>query len=61
MIVLGLLAVGFLATLVFALATGRVDWRQQGCCAVSDPDADARMREVPAGSPSTVTESRTAP
>lgn len=38
------LAVGaFLVTLVLGLLTGRISWRQQGCCP-ADPDRDARMR-----------------
>jgi hypothetical protein len=44
-IVLGLLAIGFLAVLVFGLGTGRIDWRQQGCCAPADPADDLRMRD----------------
>ena len=46
MIVIGVAAAVFLGVLLFGLATGRIDWRQQGCCA-ADPDRDARMR-VPA-------------
>ncbi len=38
----GTVVVGFLAVLVFGLLTGRIDWRQQGCCA-ADPAKDARM------------------
>ena len=32
-VVLGLVVVGFLAVLVFGLATRRIAWRQQACCA----------------------------
>lgn len=45
MIVLGVLAIGFLAVLLFGLVTGRIDWRQQGCCAPADPADDLRMRD----------------
>lgn len=45
MIILGILAAVFIAVLLFALVTGRIDWRQQGCCAVSDPARDARLRD----------------
>lgn len=40
---IGLAVVGFLLTLVYGLVTGRIAWRQQGCCA-ADPALDARMR-----------------
>lgn len=40
----GLVVAGFLATLIFALATGRIAWRQQACCCPADPALDARMR-----------------
>lgn len=39
----GLAVIGFLLTLVYGLITGRVAWRQQGCCP-ADPAQDARMR-----------------
>ena len=39
---LGAVLVGFLAVLIFGLVTGRIDWRQQGCCD-ADPAKDARM------------------
>lgn len=42
-VLIGLVVGGFLATLVFGLLTGRIDWRQQGCCA-ADPEDDPRMR-----------------
>lgn len=42
-IVMGLAVGGFLAVLAYGLITGRIDWRQQGCCP-ADPDHDARMR-----------------
>lgn len=45
MIVLGALAIGFLAVLLFGLVTGRIDWRQQGCCAPADPADDLRMQD----------------
>ena len=40
---LGLVVAGFLVTLIFGLITGRIAWRQQGCCS-ADPAKDARMR-----------------
>ena len=47
----GLVVVGFLVTLIFGLVTGRIAWRQQGCCCPADPAKDARMRaaDEPAG------------
>ena len=39
----GAVSVGFLAVLIIGLVTGRIDWRQQGCCP-ADPTKDARMR-----------------
>jgi hypothetical protein len=42
----GLVVGAFLATLVFGLVTGRIAWRQQGCCCPADPAQDARMRSV---------------
>ena len=44
--VLGLVIVGFLAALVFGLATRRIDFRQQACCAPADPADDLRMRDT---------------
>ena len=41
-VLLGAVLVGFLAVLIFGLVTGRIDWRQQGCCD-ADPAKDARM------------------
>lgn len=43
-IVLGVLAVGFVALLAFGAVTGRV--RLKSCCAVADPRRDLRMREA---------------
>jgi hypothetical protein len=45
-IVLGLVVLGFLAVLVFGLATRRIAWRQQACCAPADPADDLRMRDT---------------
>jgi hypothetical protein len=42
---IGLVVAGFLATLGFGLVTGRIAWRQQGCCCPADPADDARMRD----------------
>lgn len=42
--VIGVVLVGFVSTLVFGLATGRIPWRQQGCCP-ADPERDLRMRD----------------
>lgn len=41
---IGVVLAGFLATLVFGLATKRIAWRQQGCCP-ADPELDLRMRD----------------
>jgi hypothetical protein len=41
-VLVGLAVGGFLLTLLFALVTGRVAWRQTGCCA-ADPRDDARI------------------
>ena len=41
-VLLGAVIVVFLGVLIFGLATGRIDWRQQGCCD-ADPAKDARM------------------
>ena len=49
---LGVVLAGFLITLVFGLVTGRIAWRQQGCCP-ADSDDDLRMRT--SGTPSTTT------
>jgi hypothetical protein len=57
-IVLGLVLGGFVVTLVFGLATGRVAWRQQGCCP-ADPAKDLRMRDPEPGPPTP--QHRTAP
>jgi hypothetical protein len=54
--VVGGIVLGFLAVLLFGLATGRIDWRQQGCCP-ADPDDDLRMRTD--GTPSTGTTTTT--
>lgn len=45
MIVIGVVAAGFLAALLFGLFTGRIAWRQQGCCCPADPATDTRMRD----------------
>ncbi len=42
----GLVVAGFLVTLAFGLVTGRIAWRQRGCCAPADPAQDVRMRSV---------------
>jgi hypothetical protein len=41
-VLLGAVLVGFLGVLIFGLVTGRIEWRQQGCCD-ADPTKDARM------------------
>jgi hypothetical protein len=51
-LLVGLAVGGFLAVLAFGLATGRIAWRQQGCCP-ADPALDARMR---AADPTTTTD-----
>lgn len=56
--VVGGIVLAFLAVLLFGLATGRVDWRQQGCCP-ADPDDDLRMRTDQAPSTSTTPSSTT--
>ena len=43
-VLIGVVLVGFVAVLVFGLVTGRIDWRQQGCCP-ADPADDLRMRD----------------
>ena len=43
-VLVGLVLAGFLATLGLGLATGRIAWRQQGCCP-ADPEHDLRMRD----------------
>ncbi len=40
----GIATLVFLALLVFGLVTRRIEWRQQGCCSVGDPESDARVR-----------------
>jgi len=40
---IGVVLTGFVVVLVFGLVTGRIEWRQQGCCP-ADPDDDLRMR-----------------
>jgi hypothetical protein len=42
-LVLGLVVAGFLAMLLFGLATGRINWRAEGCCA-PPAERDARLR-----------------
>lgn len=54
---IGVVVVGFLAVLLFGLATGRIDWRQQGCCAPADPADDLRMRD-PETTPKSTTRRR---
>jgi hypothetical protein len=44
-IVIGVVVAGFLAALLFGLFTGRIAWRQQGCCCPADPADDTRMRD----------------
>lgn len=44
--VLGVLAGGVLAVLVFGLVTGRIPWRTRGCCCPVDPADDVRMRDA---------------
>ena len=48
-VLIGVLLAGFVATVGFGLATGRIAWRQQGCCP-ADPARDLRMRDT-AGPP----------
>ena len=57
---IGVVVVGFLAALAFGLVTGRVDWRQQGCCP-ADPDDDLRMRGATTTDTSTGTTRREHP
>jgi hypothetical protein len=57
---IGVVLVGFLATLVVGLATGRIAWRQQGCCP-ADPAHDLRMRTNDTTDPSTSTTRRQEP
>jgi hypothetical protein len=45
-IVLGLVVLGFIAVLAFGLATRRIAWRQEACCAPADPAHDLRMRDT---------------
>jgi hypothetical protein len=47
---IGALAVGFVAVLLFGLITGRIAWRQQGCCA-PPADRDLRLRDEFAAPP----------
>lgn len=47
--VIGALTLAFVAVLVFGLLTGRISWRQQGCCA-PPAERDLRLRE-PAAPP----------
>jgi hypothetical protein len=42
--VLGALAIAFLALMVLGAATGRV--KMNGCCTVTDPSRDLRMRDA---------------
>jgi hypothetical protein len=58
--VVGGIVLGFLAVLLFGLATGRIDWRQQGCCP-ADPDDDLRMRTDETPSAGTTTTRRREP
>jgi hypothetical protein len=44
-VLVGLVVGGFLVTLVVGLATGRIAWRQEGCC-TGDPARDSRMAAV---------------
>ncbi len=50
---IGLVVVGFLAVLVVGLATRRIAWRQQACCAPADPADDLRMRDTATTDPTT--------
>jgi hypothetical protein len=43
---LGAVVLGFIATLAYALITGRVQARRDGCCCPSDPAHDLRMRNA---------------
>jgi hypothetical protein len=56
---IGVVLAAFLATLVFGLVTGRIAWRQRGCCP-ADPDDDLRMRTSDTPSTSTGTTRRRA-
>lgn len=58
--VVGGIVVAFLAVLVFGLLTGRIDWRQQGCCP-ADPDDDLRMRSGETPTTGTTTTRRREP
>lgn len=42
----GVLVSGFLVILVIGLATRRIAWRQESCCAPSDPRRDTRMADA---------------
>jgi hypothetical protein len=44
-VVIGLAVVAFIGVLAFGLATRRIAWRQQACCAPADPADDLRMRD----------------
>ncbi len=59
-VVLGLVVLGFLAVLVFGLATRRIAWRQQACCAPADPADDLRMRDTDLTTTSTTSPPRRA-
>lgn len=45
-ILIGGIAIAFLGVLAFGLATRRIAWRQQACCAPADPAHDLRMRDT---------------
>jgi hypothetical protein len=45
-LLVGALVVAFLGVLAFGLATRRIAWRQQACCAPADPARDLRMRDT---------------
>lgn len=50
-LLVGLVVAGFLAVLAFGLLTGRIAWRQQGCCCPADPALDPRMRSADPAEP----------
>jgi hypothetical protein len=41
-VLVGLVVGGFLVTVAVGLATGRIAWRQEGCC-TADPARDSRL------------------
>jgi hypothetical protein len=44
-VVIGALTIAFIAVLLFGLVTGRIAWRQTGCCALP-AERDWRMRDA---------------